>query len=306
MKKMISFFLAALLLSGCGASKPDQTTAATAPTEESYTATENTGLPTTTATQPDIREPQLKNQILVDNDRCLVQITDIREDSVWGYTLKVYLENRTQKELMFSLEDASVNGFMCDPFWAVSVNAGMKANEEISFSRSALETCGIREVTEISFELKAYDANDWSAEKLLDEEITLYPLGIEAVRDHPRQPEPEDIVLFDNGQCSMIVTGFRPEDTWGYTVEVYLENKTDDDLMFSVQGASVNGFMCDPFWAVSVDEGKKSYSEIAWQKTQLEENGIQIVEVLTLPVQVYESDDWTAEYLVDQTFEIRP
>lgn len=61
-----------------------------------------------------------------------------------------------------------------------------------------------------------------------------------------REAQSTDIVLFDNDSCSMTVTGFEHDDICGYTVKAYLVNKTDKDLMFSCNDASINGYMGGP------------------------------------------------------------
>ena len=48
---------------------------------------------------------------VVDNDECVIKITGIDADNLWGYTLSAYLENKSaEKTYMFSVESASVNG----------------------------------------------------------------------------------------------------------------------------------------------------------------------------------------------------
>lgn len=257
-------------------------------------------------TQPTTAQPVFEELVLVDDEHCTFKIMAVDNQSIWGYTLKVFLENKTDKDLMFSLNDVSVNGYMCDPFWATTVNAGMKSNSEVNFSASDLERSGITEVTEIEFELNVYDSNDWTADKLVDEDFTVYPLGRDAVRHQERQSQPGDMVLFDTAQCAMIITGFEPEGMMGYEVHVYLKNKTDEDLMFSLNDPAVNGFMCDPFWAMELDDGKAANTTITWLRSSLEENGITQVESLSLPVRVYPEDDWTAKAYIDETFTVKP
>ena len=116
-----------------------------------------------------------KEQVLVEDENITVKVTGTQEDSLWGYTVKVYLENNTDKELMFSVDDVSVNGFMCDPFWASTVSAGKKANEKITFSEAAFAENGIEAVEEITFTLHVYDSNDLSADSLLKKTFTVNP-----------------------------------------------------------------------------------------------------------------------------------
>ena len=297
-KKFTSATVAALLaasMAACsGTSEPETHPVAstTAPTET-----------TLEVTQPAI---VFEETVLVDNEHCTFKITAIEENNLLGYTLKAFLENKTEKELMFSLSNVSVNGFMCDPLWASTVSAGMKANENIRFSESDFLSNHISQVTEIQFALDVYDSNDWNAAHLVSETFTLYPMGEEAVQSYARQPLDTDILLFDDSNCSMIVTGFEPDSTWGYTVNVYLENKTDKTLMFTVGDAAVNGFMCDPIWAKTVAPGKRSNTAINWFQSALEENGITQVESISLPISVYDANDWMAEHLIDETFTLNP
>jgi hypothetical protein len=111
----------------------------------------------------------------VEDDNITVKFTGTEQDSLWGYTLKIFLENKTDKDLMFSVDDVSVNGFMCDPFWASTVSAGKKANEKVTFSEAAFAENGIEVVDEITFTLHVYDSNDLSADSLLKKTFTVNP-----------------------------------------------------------------------------------------------------------------------------------
>ena len=253
-----------------------------------------------------IPEPTFTEHILVDDENCTVKITGIDTDNMWGYTLKVFLENKTELELMYSLDGVSVNGFMCDPFWASTVTANMKSNEEISFSEESFAQNGIDVPTEITFTLRIYDNNDWDAENLLEQEYTVYPLGEDAVKLYVREMGTDDIVLCENENCAIIVTGFYEDEIWGYTMQVYLENKTNAELMFSADGVAVNGFMCDPYWADTVAAGKRSNVEIIWPEESFAENGIEEVTEIVLPFRVYDNNDWDAEDVVNETYTVNP
>lgn len=300
-KKLIAAGLIAAFCLSFAACSPDSS-GETAATDPSQTVTTTPG---SSAAKP---QEQIKFQetVLVDNEDMLVKINDVKNDTVWGYTLKVQIENRTDQDLMFTLNDVSVNGYMCDPFFATTVTAGMKANKDISFSTDSFQEIGIENVTDIAFELRVYDSKNIADDELVEEDFVIYPMGKDAAKDYPRESQEGDIVLFDNEQCTMIVTGFDPDSIWGYSANVYLVNKTDDTLMFSVGDAAVNGFMCDPYFAVSVAPGKKSITAISWSKDALRDNGITNVEELTLPIRVYETDNWLGDDLINETFTVKP
>ena len=306
MKKIVVLLLVLCMvgaLSACGGEAPPvdiQNEATKAPLVEKQDTVEEQEK-TDAVQQLDFPET-----VIVDDENVTVKITGIETDGMWGYTLKVFLENKTDLNLMYSMDRVSVSGCMCDPFWATVVNAGMKANEQIAFDYNVFEEYGIVDVTDITFDLHIYDDDNWENDSLLKETYTVYPLGKEAAKEYQRQEKPTDEVLFNTDTCAMIVTGYDPDDMWGYTVKAFLVNKTEEAVMFAIDDASVNGFMCDPYWAEEVAAGKVSYAEIAWSEEDFELNDIIEVETLTLPVRVSYSDNWEADSLLEETFELNP
>ena len=176
-KKAIAALLVILLSVSMAACTSATAPSASAPTT-SGTGSTTGSAPTTTTTTPATtkpEEPTFEEIVLAENDNITVKITAIEENSIFGYTLKVFLENKTDKELMFTVDDVSVNGFMCDPFWATSVAGGKKSNSSIFWSESNFEENGIEEVEEITFTLRVYDSNDILADDLLEKDFTIKP-----------------------------------------------------------------------------------------------------------------------------------
>ena len=145
------------------ATKPSQTetTAPSAGTDPSDTDAEAETAP--------------EEKTLVEDDNCAVKVTGVETGKDGGCIIKVFLENKTHKELMFTVDNVSVNGFMCDPFWASTVSAGKKSNEKISFSESDFKDNNIQKVDNVSFTLKVYDSNDLDAADLVNKEFTITP-----------------------------------------------------------------------------------------------------------------------------------
>ena len=245
------------------------------------------------------------SQVLIDNDDLYFAIKDVRSDAAYGYEWKVYVENRTDKNLMFSFEKVSVNDVMCDPFWAEVINAGKKGNCEITWMRDSLQEKQIADVTRVDFTLNVYNNDDYTEAALMHDPFTVFPLGEDKASSAVREPAATDHVLVDDDNCSVIITGYEPDNSWGYAMKLYLVNKTDRDMVFSVDDSSVNGIMCDPFWADIVCAGKTSYSTVLWDKNALAENDITEVEEISLPLKVYADEDIGNPY-VDDTFELTP
>ena len=112
----------------------------------------------------------------IDNDECAVTIKSIDPDAMWGYTLKVLLENKSpDKTYIFSVETAFINGVECDPFFAAEVAPGKKSNEDINFNLDPLEANGVAEPTDIELIFRVSDPDDWMADDIFNEVLTLTP-----------------------------------------------------------------------------------------------------------------------------------
>ena len=243
--------------------------------------------------------------VAVDNDVCSITITDIDADNIWGYTLNALMENRSaDKTYMFSVESASINGVQTDPFFADEIAPGKKANEEISFS--GLEDYGITDFTDIELNFRVYDSEDWMADDVVRETVHVYPYGEENASLYVREPQDTDRVLIDNDIASVVVTDIEEDAIWGYTLNLFINNKTDANLMIGVDEASVNGFMIDPFFATDVHAGKCEFTSVSWSDSALEENGITDVQEIELLLKVSDYDDWMAEDYVNERVVITP
>ena len=245
--------------------------------------------------------------VAVDNTECIIKITEIDPDNLWGYTLRVQLENKSaDKTYMFSVESAAINGVQCDPFFATEVAAGKKANKEINFTNSELEENGIKDYTDIELTFRVYDSNDWMADDVAKKTIHVYPFGEDKAVKYVRTPQATDNIIVDNEYVTVVVTGYEDDPIWGYTAKLFLLNKTDKNVMFSVDEASVNGYMADPFFAKSVSAGKCAFSSMSWSDTDLEENGITVIEEIEFNIRAYDEDNWLDDDLANKTVTLTP
>ena len=297
-------------LAGCGSSSTEKlsTEVNDKLAEISNTIEENKPAVSKTE-EPESKSDEItfEELVVIDNDECVIKITNIDPEDLWGYTVKVSLENKSaDKTYMFSVENAAVNGVESDPFFATEVAPGKKSNNDISFNNDTLKDNGIKEFTDIEITFKVYDSNDWMADPVALETVHVYPFGEEKATAFEREGQPTDTVLFDDENVSVIIVGYTNDPIWGYTVNLYLANKTDTPLMYSVDEVSVNGYMADPFWGKVVQPGKVAFSNISWSDTTFEENGITDVAEIEMLFNIYDSNDWMADKLIDETIIMKP
>lgn len=308
-------------VAACGASNEESGDRANylKSTEISSTSKDESAIVGSEAKKEEAADVQIKNEgksksdisfeeiIVVDNEECLIKITGIDPDNMWGYTIKANFENKSaDKTYMYSVDSASINGVQYDPFFATEVAAGKKANDDISFSGSDLEDNDIGDYTDIELVFRVYDSNDWSTDDVVTEAVHIYPYGEDKASSFERESQPEDNIIIDNEYATVIVTGYEEDDIWGYTVNFFLINKTDKNVMFSVDEASVNGYMADPFFAKEVMAGKCAFSSISWSDTTLENNNITAVEEIEFKLKVYDSDNWLDGVFCEETITLKP
>ena len=280
MKKMMSLLLCFTLLlslAACGGeAAPETQTPTAAPTEATTEAPTEAPAeePTLAPTEP--TAPEGEELVLADNENLTFIIKGFSDNAHLGLEMQVYCENKTDRSMMFSLDGVSVCGIMYDPFWAMEVTAGKKANDTIYFDTFALAEMGVESVDEISFRLYATDFEDWMANPYVNEPFTVYPTGktAETVVYPEYQHKNGETVLLDTEEMLFIVEKVSDTATDLYTLECYIVNRTDRDLILSWDGVSVNGFMVDPLWAAGILAGKQLYTDISFLMEDLQEQGI--------------------------------
>ena len=312
MKRLILLVLClsmALSLCACGGSTP-------APTEPPLSATETptdaplTGAPTAPAQMP--TEPPvdytLSGQVLVDNESCAFTVTGTEFNEHLGLQLHVLCENKSDRTLMFSWNNVSVCGFMYDPLWAEEVAPGKKVNTTIGIDTYALEQMHVDSVDQIDFDLWVQDSEAFMDAPVVNAGFTLYPTGMtaETVKFPVYEPGATDTVIVDNEDLTFIVMNVDDELADYYTLNCYIANKTDKNLMISWDEVSVNGFMVNPFWAMSVAAGKQAYTEIIFYRSDLQEQDIEVVQDIEFRLQAYDNDNWDADYLLDEVYTFKP
>lgn len=244
---------------------------------------------------------------VVDNEFCTIKITGINPDNLWGYTLNAYLENKSKDTtFMFSIDGAAINGIQTQPLFASEVAPNKKSNVEISFMDSTFSNYSASDFTDIELSFRVYDSNDWAADEVAEVTQNIYPLGQEKAIHYVRPSQPTDTVLVDNDQLTIVVTGYEIDDIWGYSANFYLVNKTDKEVMVSVDDVSVNGYMADPFFATTIKPNKVQFSSMTWSDSVFEENSISEVESIEMTLKVYDVKNWLDQDIFLETFTLNP
>ncbi len=86
----------------------------------------------------------------------------VDEDSFWGASALLYIENKSGKNITVSADDVSINGFMITSFFSSTVYNEKMAFDSISFLSSELEDNDIKEIETIELKFKIYDPDTYN------------------------------------------------------------------------------------------------------------------------------------------------
>ncbi len=91
-----------------------------------------------------------------------ITVLGLEMNGFYGPEMYIEIENNTSNNLLFGIEDVSVNGYMMDPYWATSVAAGKKARETIYwFEESCIEN-GIEDIHRVECVFHISDDDTWT------------------------------------------------------------------------------------------------------------------------------------------------
>lgn len=239
--------------------------------------------------------------VVADNEFGRIVITGVDEDHTLGYSLNVELENRSSdKKYIFSIEHAAINSVSSDPFFAEEVEAGKTESAVISFTDADLETYHVGDPTDIELTFAAYDGDLLSDTDIIRETVHVYPKGQEQAAAYVREPQETDVVLAENGNVKITLIGSEAKDDLGYTLQLYLENRTDMMVHYSIEEASINGSQADPYWTQVLSAKTVGFTEVSWYPSILEAAGINSASAVTqvdFAFSVYDFDTFEQELL---------
>lgn len=107
-------------------------------------------------TTPDVSGTELYN---ADGIRIVGKYVD--EDSFWGTSVLLCIENKTKNNVTVSCDEMSVNGFMVTPLFSAHVRSGKYTVDDITVMSSDLEENGITSVEDIELKFRIYDSDSY-------------------------------------------------------------------------------------------------------------------------------------------------
>lgn len=112
-------------------------------------------------------------QLILDQDGIRIIVRGIdNEDTLWGASVLLFIENNQDQGIRVQAKDVSVNGFAIDSLLSSEIPAGKKAYAEISFAEADLKEHDIKTIEEIEMVLHISEIESWDS-LLISDPITV-------------------------------------------------------------------------------------------------------------------------------------
>lgn len=102
----------------------------------------------------------------------------------------------------------------------------------------------------------------------------------------------DEQVLLDQDGIKVTLTGFQPEDIFGPSLEILVENNTDRAVIVQTFESSVNGVMINTTLYCELEDGEKKNDVIKVMESDLELAKIEIIKDIELKFNVFDPETW--------------
>jgi len=264
------------------------TSIATTSTETSEVVETSTETSESTESSVPLKEDvTVDEQVLLDHEGIVITLQSLNTDNMLGPSLKVLIENNGSKDVLVQTRNSAINGVMIEGVLSYVVVAGNKANNEILFMSSELETAQIETIKDIEFSLLIADPESFT------EIYSSDTINITTSADESFVQSYDDsgFVALDQNDFKVVVKKLDSEDSfWGADIYLYVENNSDKNAVMQVRDVSINGFMVEPLFSSDVLAGKKAFDPILFLESDLKDNNIESINDLEFYFTIFDSD----------------
>ena len=246
-------------------------------------------------------------QTIIDTEDCVLKITDINAEDMFGYALNISVENKSEDtNYTVTVDDVTVNDVMYYGSLYTEVSAGKKANDSVNLYSSYVEDGELGDFTDILITFTVRETDNYEDDPIAQETVHIYPYGESKAKSYVRKAQSTDETIVDTDDVTIILTGYSEDEYYGYAAHLYIVNKSGKDIYVKTDNDSVNGYMIDSYFGTYVDKNKVAYTYINWYADDLKENSIDKVEELEFDLIVEDNEDWSADDLVNITVTLNP
>ena len=229
-------------------------------------------------------EITVEEQVLLDLPEAKITVTGIDANREFSFpSLKLEIENRTDKQLAFVDEYTSVNGFMIDAQLFEWIPAGESRAVSMDFPVFDLVPLGIDSIGEIETAFRGYASDSNNPDVLTDiVQIKTSAYGIKQDIDDSGE------ILIDHNGIKVIKKELSTNEISGILQYLLIYNETDNRLKITAKKREINGISLDKEIIVSqdIEPGKWARDFVSFSDSKTK--GIKNVESMSALLSFYD------------------
>ena len=249
----------------------------------------------TAATKPAKVKESITEQVLFDVDGVKVTAKEYVEDKIWGDSIKLLVENNSDKDWTVGCDALIVNNYMISDLFSCTVAAGKKANDTLHLSSSDLEAAGIDTVGQIEVYFYLSNPSTYKIEKRLD----LVTIKTSEYANMDTTPNDAGKELLNKDGVRIVGKYVDENSFWGASILLFIENKTGKKIVVHCDDLSINGFMVTGYFSSTLYDQKMAIDNITLLSTQLKENNITSVDEVELKFRVSDAETYKTLFETD-------
>lgn len=295
MKKIISLItILFVLLSVYGCSSSSTSNGGNS--ENNSTSGETNNNTDSSNTKQEEQKATLEEQEIFNQNDVVITATKLVDDSLWGQTINILIENNSASDVTVSANAMAVNGYMLTDLVYETVTAGAKSNATLYCMSTELENAGITAIEDVDVWFKLIDPDSYQ---------TIYessePSTIKTSLSGTGATEPnfDGQEVYNNNGVVVKVAYTDENSFWGRSLLFYVENNSGQNIVISSADTSINGFMISGYYYADVKDGYKSFDDMTIFDSDLEDNNIESIESIKFKLTCYDSDSYRSIFESD-------
>ncbi len=258
------------------------------------------------APQAPQREIKFKGTVVADTQNCLLEIKgiEIKENDC---SIELLFKNKSKDRMYcFDITEAYIDGLACEFDYSTGVESGKTETFKIPVTDKAFKENYSGAFNHLELRFYVYDNLDYTEE--FDDVAHIYTYGEVKPPIYEREYSAEDKTIIDKDGIKVSVIGHSYDPEWSYSAKLYIENNTDRNIQISSSGTRINDELINTYFSKTIAGQKNKYTEIWWQKEDLEKLGIKSEEDIKTIVSriVVQENGEGAEILADEYVNLKP
>ena len=231
---------------------------------------------------------------VLDQDGIKVTLNELNPNGDLGVEIAVTVSNDTENAVTIMGENVSINGLMISASFLSTLDAGESKNDTWYYVGNELEKAGIDTIRSMEMKVRAVDSESY-AEVAASDIVTVDT----SASDGTEQAfNAEGREIFNKEGFRIVAQDIDTENSlWGADVYFFIENNFGKDVSVLGDDITVNDVSLGSLLGSSVAKDKKAIAVLSLSDSDLESNGIEDIEKITMSLDVVDTE--TYEYLAD-------